>query len=89
MTDSERVKLVHDVLNDCVGSTSTILSDAGDLGGQLAYLLGAICNTSIERPGIELEEGDDVLDFFRMVFPDEHAVWQFIEATSDPQQERG
>lgn len=80
LSDMEyRVKLVCEVLDRVVGSTSTILSEAGDLGGQLAYLLGAICNTNIHHPRIELEEEDDVLDAFRKVFPEDHQVWQFIE----------
>ncbi len=56
------------MLDRLINHVHTLLSDAGDLGGQLAYLLGSICNTAIDHPGIELDEGDDVLDMFRALF---------------------
>lgn len=83
MSDMERVRLVYDVLDRVIGQTSSILSEAGDLGGQLAYLLGAICNTKCDKPDIELEGDDDVLEAFRRIFPADHGVWDFIDITSE------
>jgi hypothetical protein len=83
-----RTRLASEVLDRVIDHVQTLLCDAGDLGGQLAYLLGALCNTAVEHPGIELDEGDDVLDVFRTVFPADHKVWQFIDVIREDSEEQ-
>jgi len=96
MTDSERLTLIREVFDAVFLATDSFTGD--DLGCELAYLFAAVAGANPFGPKLtndrvewSEEEHGTHLTLFRELFSTQegqvHAVWQFIDTTSDDEEE--
>jgi len=72
----KRAELAQRVYEEVLAHTETF---DGDLGVQLAYLLGAILKNDRIELHLDVVEEVEVLEFFRAIFPEDHPVWAHIQ----------
>ena len=81
LTPTERAELAFDVYMRIYEATESF--DAGNIGSDLAYLMGAILSpqaTFVQRGKCEEQF---VLKILRRKYSPEHRVWSFIEVDAD------
>jgi hypothetical protein len=82
LTSFERVELAQEIFDLVYREVETFREK--NIGADLAYLLGAIVDTTEETSSVDwgLAYGDErpyLLDLFERLLPADHLVWQFIE----------
>jgi hypothetical protein len=77
----KRAELAIRVYDEVLDGTESF---EGELGTQLAYLLGAILRGTQITLDLSCVEQDEVRQFFELLFPSGHPVWPYVKLESGP-----